>query len=77
MAFLPSGRRSLLEVTDNMSITWELVRSEDSRGSWVAQSVERLTLGFGSGHDFMVHEFQPHVWLCTDNANPADRKSVV
>ena len=25
-----------------------------NRGAWVAQSVERLTLGFGSGHDLTV-----------------------
>ena len=27
----------------------------------MAQLVERLTLGFGSGRDLMVHGFQPHV----------------
>ena len=26
----------------------------------VAQSVKRLTLGFGSGHDLTVREFEPH-----------------
>ena len=30
------------------------------RGTWVAQSVKRLTLGFGSGHDLMVRGFKPH-----------------
>ena len=29
------------------------------RGAWVAQSVKRPTLGFHSGHDLTVHEFQP------------------
>ena len=41
------------------------------RGSWVAQSVERPTLGFDSGHDLMVCEFEPHIGLCTDGADPA------
>ena len=33
------------------------------RGTWVAQSIERLTLDFGSGHDLMVREFEPPVRL--------------
>ena len=33
---------------------------KDSHGTiWVAQFVEFLTLGFGSGHDLTVHEFNP------------------
>ena len=32
----------------------------------MAQSVERPTLDFGSGHDLMVSEFEPRVGLCTD-----------
>ena len=27
------------------------------------QSVKRVTVGFGSGHDLMVHGFEPHVEL--------------
>ena len=26
---------------------------------------------FGSGHDLMVHQFEPHVGLCADNSQPA------
>ena len=37
----------------------------------MAQSVKRLTLDFGSDHDLTVHEFKPHVGLCTDNTEPA------
>ena len=37
-----------------------------SQGAWVAQLVEHLTLDFGSGHDLMVHEFEPCVRLCAD-----------
>ena len=32
-------------------------------GSWVALSVERLTLNLGSGHDLTVWEIEPHVGL--------------
>ena len=34
----------------------------------MAQSFKCLTLGFSSSHDLMAHEFEPHVWLCTDSA---------
>ena len=36
----------------------------------MAQLVKRLTLDFSSGHDLMVREFQPHVRLCADSAEP-------
>ena len=45
--------------------------TEKSRGARVAQSIEHLTPGFGSGHDFMVREFKPHVGFCADGAEPA------
>ena len=32
----------------------------------MAQSVKRLTLDFGSGHDLMVGEIELHMELCTD-----------
>ena len=41
------------------------------QGSWVARSVKRLSLGFGSGHDLTVREFEPGVRLCDDSAEPA------
>ena len=44
---------------------------EKARGTWVAQSVKHLTLGFCSGHDLMVHEFKPRIGLCADSAEPA------
>ena len=37
----------------------------------MAQSVKRLTLDFGSGHDLVVPEIKPCVQLCTDSAEPA------
>ena len=42
-----------------------------NRGTWAAQSFERLTLGFSSGHDLTVHEFKPRIGLCTDSVEPA------
>ena len=36
----------------------------------MAQSVERPTLGFGSGHDLMVCGFEPQVRLCADGMKP-------
>ena len=41
------------------------------RGVWVAQSVKRPTLDFGSGHDLTVCESEPHVWLCAGSVEPA------
>ena len=37
----------------------------------MAQSVERPTLGFGSGHDLTVRGFKPRVGLCADSMEPA------
>ena len=43
----------------------------NSWDAWVAQLVKYLTLDFGSGHDPMFPEFEPHVRLCADSAEPA------
>ena len=40
-------------------------------GTWVAQSVNYLTLDFSSGHVLMVREFRPCVRSCVDSAEPA------
>ena len=37
------------------------------RDTWVAQSVERPTPDFGSGHDLTVHEIEP----CADSTEAA------
>ena len=34
-------------------------------------SVKRPTLDFSSGHDLMVHGFEPCIGLCTDRTEPA------
>ena len=36
----------------------------------MTQSVKHPTLHIGSDHDLMVHEFEPHVGLCADSAEP-------
>ena len=35
------------------------------------QSIRRLILDFGSCHDLKVREFEPHMGLCADSAEPA------
>ena len=37
----------------------------------MAQPVKRPTLGFGSGHDLMVCEFESHVRLYVESVEPA------
>ena len=37
----------------------------------MAQSVKRPTLDLGSDHDLTVCEFEPHIRLCSDGAEPA------
>ena len=46
-------------------------KTPEVRGAWVAQSVERLTLDFGLGHDLEAHKIEPHKGFCTDNVEPA------
>ena len=36
----------------------------------MAQSVKRLTLDLGSGHDLTVRELEPRVGLCADCTEP-------
>ena len=35
----------------------------------MAQSVKRLALDFGSGHDLLVPEIKPLIELCADSTN--------
>ena len=37
------------------------------RGTWVAKSVEWLTLNFGSSHDVTVCRTEPQIGLCIDS----------
>ena len=41
------------------------------RGAWVAQLVKHPTLGFSSGHNLTVREFESQVRLHTDSSEPA------
>ena len=57
-----------------MGAGWSLllgINKEHLLGAWVAQLVECLTLGFGSGHDLMVHEIGSRSGLHTDSMEPA------
>ena len=47
------------------------IEHDDVQGAWIAESVKHLTLDFGSAHDLMVCEFEPHIGLCADNVEPA------
>ena len=38
---------------------------------WVAQLVKHLSLDFGSGHDPVVCEMEPHNRLCADSVDGA------
>ena len=44
---------------------------KNSRGAWVAHLVKRPTLGFGSGRDLTVREFEPRIRLCADSTGSA------
>ena len=46
-------------------------KGKENLGAWVAQSVKGQTLGFSSGHDLVVCEFELHVGLCADSLEPA------
>ena len=43
------------------------LKNSHSGDTWVALSVKHL---IGSGHDLMVHEFEPRVRLCADHSQP-------
>ena len=41
------------------------------QGAWVTQLVKHLTLGFGSGHDLTICEFESHNGLSAVSIEPA------
>ena len=45
-------------------------KRQEKKGAWVAESVRRLTLDFGSGHDLTVRGTEPRVRLCADGVEP-------
>ena len=48
-----------------------ITKITNDRGTWMAQSVELLTLGFGSGHDLMVREIEPRDRIRADSMEAA------
>ena len=40
------------------------------QGTWVAQSIKRPALDFGSSHDLTVHEIKSHIRFCDDSMAP-------
>ena len=48
-----------------------MIRNTESGNAWVVHSVKHPTLGVSSSHDLMIHEFEPHIWLCADSVEPA------
>ena len=48
-----------------------MLNKTQAGGTWVAQSVKRLTLDFGSGHDLMVCDFKARIGLCANSSEPA------
>ena len=57
--------------TSKNGVVWLQLKYLPFGGHLVAQLVKRPTLVFGSGHDLSVHEFESHVSLCSDSAEPA------
>ena len=59
---------SLVSGTPTPTVLIETPRrvSECSRGTWVPQPVERLTLDFGSGHDLPVRGMESCVGPCAE-----------
>ena len=54
--------RSLIFLHDSEIVNAEffrLLKEFYFRGTWVVQSVKRLTLDLSSGHDLTVHEIEP------------------
>ena len=39
----------------------------------LSQPVKHPILDFSSGHDLMVREFDPWVWLCAESVEPAPK----
>ena len=55
------------------TLIWDFNQNvrHQSRGAWVFQSGNHLTLNFSSGHDLMGHGIELHIRLCADSAKPA------
>ena len=49
----------------------EKLKNRTTQGAWVAPSIKRLTLDFGSGRHLRVPEIKPHIGLRAGSAAPA------
>ena len=61
----------LLRREGTRGLTLRYQKAEHRWGAWVAQSAERATLDFGSGHDLVVRGIEPLIGLCADSVEPA------
>ena len=52
------------------NVLLDIYLNSGSGGTWVAQLVERPTLGFGSGHNLPAYEIKPHIRLYADSVEP-------
>ena len=60
-----------LKLTNHEVMSWAEIKSPTHRApGWLSQlSIQLLTSG--SGHDFRVHKFEPHIRFCAGNVDPA------
>ena len=66
-----SKRYRLTQFSNGWGRISKHLKCSSFRGAWVAQTVKHLTLALGSGHDLMVHEFEPFIGLCVGSVEPA------
>ena len=64
-------KKNEIQSTKTYHMPSSLLKATQRAPAWVAQSVERPALDFGSGHELMVCEFEPRIRLCADRAEPA------
>ena len=65
------GKTKQNKIKQNMIIWIDTEKEYHRGGAWMAQLVEHPAPDFSSGHDIMVPEFESHIRLCADNAEPA------
>ena len=56
---------------DRLMLSLEHGLKRRKGGTWVAQSVKRLILGFGSGHHLAVHELEALTGFCAGRVKPS------
>ena len=71
MEYVSTANRNEVQAHANPWTNPEGMKGSHMRGTWVAQSAKCPILGFGSGHDLAVREFEPRAGLLTDSVEPA------